>query len=74
MASTSRRGLKVSDQNVKLTTTTTTTTTNSNNLLSQKSMPAILSRKRKSEHLEMVTLVRYRMYWLMFEKRGSFAL
>lgn len=50
MASTSRRGLKVSDQNVKLTTTC-------NILTSQKSMPAILNRKRKSEHLEMVILL-----------------
>ena len=53
MASTSRRGLRVSDQNVKLTS-------NSTNLISQKSMPAILSRKRKSDHLEMVSL------WILF--------
>jgi len=59
MASTLRRGLKVSDENVKLISSSA----------SQKSMPAILSRKRKSDHLDMVINFNWPFSSLLLIKR-----
>jgi hypothetical protein len=70
MASTSRRGLKVSDQNVKASTISQ----NSINPTIQKSLPAILSRKRKSDQMEMVISIMFSDHTAMYNvpKQGKY--